>query len=122
MIRSDVPAVATLERMFSKPVVLHDEEQGKTLTVTPAQIADATVVTVAATTPASIDISLNSGKVAAILAPHRSEYELPAVDAGFDVDIETDTVFEIGLTPNRIDTRSWRDLASRHLAHLDTTS
>ena len=85
-------AVATLELMFSKPVVLHDEEQGKTLTVTPAQIADATVVTVAATEPATVDIALNSGKVAAILAPHRSEYELPAVNANFDVDMETDTV------------------------------
>jgi vancomycin resistance protein YoaR len=90
---SDIDAaVDTLELMMSRPVVLHDEDQGRVLTVKPSEIADATVVEIVRHSPAQVNISLSPDRVAAIIAPHRAEFELPPVDASFDVDIETDTV------------------------------
>jgi len=85
-------AVATLKRMVSRPILVHDEEQNKVLTVKPSEIADATVVTIVRESPARIDISLDPEKVAAILEPYRADFELPPVNVGFDVDIETDEV------------------------------
>ncbi len=85
-------AVATLNRMVSRPILIHDQEQNKVLTVSPAEIADATVVNVVRESPARIDIALDAKKVAAILEPHRPDFELPPVNVGFDVDIETDEV------------------------------
>ena len=91
-------AVATLRTMLSRPIVLHDPETNGVLTVTPAQIAAATTVEIAANSPVTIDISLDDDRVETILAPHRATFELAPVNAGFDVDIETD---EVSIIPSK---------------------
>jgi len=85
-------AVDTLNRMMSRPVVLHDEDQGLVLTIAPAEIADATVVEIERHSPAQVSISLDPAQIARVVEPHRAEFELPPENASFDVDIETDTV------------------------------
>jgi len=93
MTRADVDdAVMTLEKMVSRPVLLYDEEQNLVLTVKPSEISDATIVEVVHSSPPQVDISLSVDRVAEILEPHREEFELPAINADFEVDIETDTV------------------------------
>ena len=93
MTRADVDdAVMTLEKMVSRPVLLYDEEQNLVLTVKPSEISDATIVEVVHSSPPQVDISLSVDRVAEILEPHREGFEIPAVNADFEVDIETDTV------------------------------
>lgn len=85
-------AVMTLRRMVSRPIVLHNEERNVVLTVKPSEVSAATVVEVVQNSPARVDISLDVNRVAAILEPHRAELELPPVNAGFDVEVESDEV------------------------------
>ncbi|MEA2023973.1 MAG: VanW family protein [Actinomycetota bacterium] len=85
-------AVVTLETMVSRPVLLHDEDRNLVLTIKPSEIADATIVELVQESPAQVDISLSVDRVAEILEPHRPDFELPPVNADFDVDIETDKV------------------------------
>jgi vancomycin resistance protein YoaR len=93
MTRADVDdAVTTLKMMVSRPVLLYDEDQNLVLTVKPSEIADATIVEIVHNSPPQVDISLSIDRVAGILEPHREEFELPPVNADFDVDIETNTV------------------------------
>ena len=93
MTRADVDdAVTTLEMMVSRPVLLYDEEQNLVLTVKPSEISDATIVEVVHSSPPQVDISLSIDRVAEILEPHRERFERPAVNADFEVDIETDQV------------------------------
>ncbi|MEN8233580.1 MAG: VanW family protein [Actinomycetota bacterium] len=85
-------AVDTLRQMVSRPILLHDPEQNAVLTVTPDQIADTIIVEVVSNSPAGVEISLDVDQVAAILGPHRTTFEVPPVNADFDVDVETDEV------------------------------
>ncbi|MEN8114988.1 MAG: VanW family protein, partial [Actinomycetota bacterium] len=85
-------AVDTLRQMVSRPILLHDPETNDVLTVTPAQIAEVTNVELDANSPAGIEISLDVDRMAAVLGPHKATFELPPVNADFDVDIETDEV------------------------------
>ncbi len=93
MTRADVDdAVTTLEKMVSRPVLLYDEDQNLVLTVKPSEISDATIVEIVHSSPPQVDISLSVDRVAEILEPHRERFEIPAVNADFEVNIETDTV------------------------------
>ena len=85
-------AVATLQRMVSRPVVLYNEERNVVLTVKPSEISDATVVEVIRNSPVEVSISLDVDRVAAILEPYRDKLELPPVNADFEVDLETNEV------------------------------
>ncbi|MEA2011261.1 MAG: VanW family protein [Actinomycetota bacterium] len=91
-------AVATLKVMVSRPVLLYDEEQNLVLTVKPSEIAAATIVEVVHNSPPQVDISLSVDRVAEILESHREEFELPPVNADFEVDIET---AEVTIIPSR---------------------
>jgi vancomycin resistance protein YoaR len=93
MTRADVDdAVTTLKIMVSRPVLLYDEDQNLVLTVKPSEISDATIVEIVHSSPPQVDISLSVDRVAEMLEPHREEFELPPVNADFEVDIGTDTV------------------------------
>ncbi len=93
MTRADVDdAVTTLTMMVSRPVLLYDEDQNLVLTVKPSEISDATIVEIVHNSPPQVNISLSVDRIAEILEPHREEFELPAVNADFEVDIETDKV------------------------------
>ena len=85
-------AVLTLRRMVSRPILLRNEERNVVLTVKPSEVSEATIVEIVQDSPIRIDISLDVNRVAAILEPHRAELELPPINAGFDVDTETDEV------------------------------
>lgn len=93
MTRADVDdAVTTLKMMVSRPVLLYDEDQNLVLTVKPSEIADATIVEIVQNSPPQVNISLSVDRIAEILEPHREDFELPPVNADFDVDIETEKV------------------------------
>ena len=93
MTRADVDdAVTTLNMMVSRPVLLYDETQNLVLTVKPSEISDATIVEIVHNSPPQVNISLSVDRIAEILEPHREEFELPPVNADFEVDIETDKV------------------------------
>ncbi len=93
MTRADVDdAVTTLTMMVSRPVLLYDGDQNLVLTVKPSEISDATIVEIVHNSPPQVNISLSVDRIAEILEPHREEFELPAVNADFEVDIETDKV------------------------------
>jgi len=85
-------AVATLRRMVSRPILLYNEDRNVVLTVKSDEISSATVVEVVEDSPARVEISLDADRVADILEPHRAALELPPINAGFDVDIETNEV------------------------------
>ena len=91
-------AVATLRRMVSRPILLYNEERNVVLTVTPDEVSSATVVEIVEDSAVRVDISLDADRVAEILEPHRAELELPPVNAGFEVDIETN---EITIIPSK---------------------
>ncbi len=93
MTQADVDdAVMTLRAMASRPILLHDEDRNLVLTVKPSEIADATIVEIVHSSPPQVDISLSVDRVAEILEPHREDFELPPINADFDVDIETQNV------------------------------
>lgn len=93
MTRADVDdAVMTLNLMVARPILLYDEDRNLVLTVKPSEISDATIVEIVHTSPPQIDISLSVDRVAEILEPHREQFELPPVNADFDVNIETEKV------------------------------
>ncbi len=93
MTQADVDdAVTTLRMMVSRPVLLYDEDRNLVLTVKPSDISDATIVEIVHNTPPQIDISLSVDRVAELLGAHREQFELPPVDADFEVDIETEKV------------------------------
>ena len=93
MTQADVDdAVTTLKMMVSRPVLLYDEDRNLVLTVKPSEISDATIVEIVHSSPPQVDISLSVDRVAEILEPHRPNFELPPIDADFDVNIETDKV------------------------------
>jgi vancomycin resistance protein YoaR len=85
-------AVTILEAMASRPILLYDEDQNLVLTVKPSEISDATIVEIVHGSPPQVNISLSIDRVADILEPHRARFELPPVNADFEVDIETDRV------------------------------
>lgn len=85
-------AVLTLRRMVSTPILLHDGEQNRVLTVKPSEIRDATIVEIDRKSPVRIDISLDAGRVAEILDPHRPAFDVSPVNVDFDIDIGTDEV------------------------------
>jgi vancomycin resistance protein YoaR len=91
-------AVATLRRMVSRPILLYNEERNVVLTVTPEEVSSATVVEIVEDSAVRVDISIDADRVAEILEPHRAELELPPVNAGFEVDIETN---EITIIPSK---------------------
>lgn len=111
-------AVETLRRMVSRPVLLHDPSQNTVMTVTPAQIADAITVEVVAASPAGIAISLDTDRVAAILQPHRAKFELPPVNADFEVDLETD---EVAIIPSKNGTVIDAEATSAELLSVATS-
>ena len=93
MTQADVDdAVTTLKLMVARPVLLHDEDQNLVLTVKPSEISDATIVEIVHSSPPKVDISLSVDRVAEILEPHREDFELPPVNADFEVNIETEKV------------------------------
>lgn len=93
MTRADVDdAVTTLKMMVSRPILLYDEDQNLVLTVKPSEISDATIVEIVHSAPPQVDISLSVDRVAEMIEPHRERFDLPPVNADFDVDIETDSV------------------------------
>ncbi len=93
MTRADIDdAVTTLGAMVSRPILLHDEDRDLVLTIKPSEISDATIVEIVHNSPPQINISLSVDRVAEILEPHRTTFELPPVDADFAVDIETGKV------------------------------
>ena len=93
MTQADVDdAVTTLQMMVSRPVLLYDKDRNLVLTVKPSDISDATIVEVVHNSPPRVDISLSVDRVAELLEAHREQFELPPVNADFEVDIETEIV------------------------------
>jgi vancomycin resistance protein YoaR len=84
--------VTTVERMLSRPAILVDAPRGITFELDRDQLAEAIRIDIVEHSPATIELSLDQDVVARYLAEHQDELEIPAVDAGFDVDIDTGTV------------------------------
>ncbi len=85
-------AVATLERMLSRPAVLVDVARGVKFVMDRDRLVEALRIDIVSHSPAAIEISLAEEVVSDYLAAQREELEIPPVNAGFDIDIETDTV------------------------------
>lgn len=90
--RADIDAAAEqVRRMIDGPVTLRSEETNFLVTFTPDELRDAIRVTVT-DDPPEVSVHLDPTSIAAILEPRRAEFETPAVNAAYAVDMETDTV------------------------------
>jgi vancomycin resistance protein YoaR len=92
-------AVATVEHMLSRPAVLTDVSRGVRFVLDRDQLAGAIRVDIVKNSDAMIEVSLSEEVVRKHLAARRAELEVAPVNAGFDIDIETDAV---SIIPSRI--------------------
>ncbi len=99
---SDVDAAAAkVRRLINSDVTLTNDDIGFAMTFTADEIARA-VYTEVNTDPVQIDVLLDEAVVADLLEPHRSEIELPPVDAQFKAEISNDNV---SIIPSRYGTK-----------------
>ena len=85
-------AVAEIRSLTDAPVTLYNDELNYFFTFEPGHIARAIQVEFVENSPITIEISLNEQMIASLVEPRRGEFELPPLNASFDVDVETDTV------------------------------
>lgn len=88
----DIDAAADeMRRMIDDPVTLRATEIAFRATFSPGQLASAVR---ADPTPdgSAMDVSFDRDRILEILEPRRTEYEIPPVDAAFDIDAETDRI------------------------------
>ncbi len=93
MTRSEIDAaVSKIDRIIGGPVTLRDRARGFFLTLSGRQMAEALRVEVVENSPPTIQITLDQDTISAFVEPRRAEFEVPPVDAAFDVDLETNEV------------------------------
>jgi len=115
--RTDLDAaVEEVRRIIDDPVTLRSNETGFLVTFEPEQLEAAVLVDVR-DHPAAIEVSLDDQYVIAVLLPRRSEFEIPPVDAAYNIDLETDEIEIIaGRSGTRLDLAGV--VASLHAAAL----
>lgn len=90
-------AVDEVRRIIDEPVTLRSTDSGFLMTFETFQLEEAIRVVVD-DRPPSIDVVLDDQYIGALLVPHRAEFEIQAVDAAYNIDLETD---EIEIIPGR---------------------
>jgi len=99
---SDVDAAAAqVRRAIDSNVTLSNDEIGYAFTFTPGQIASA-ISTEVHESPAEIVVLLDEDVVAQVLDPERPLFELPPVQASYDINTENDRV---RIVPSRFGTK-----------------
>lgn len=92
---SDVDAAAVrVRRIINSDVVLTNSDIDYSQTFTPEEISRA-VYTEISTNPVEVSVVLDEAVVRDLLAPHRSEFELPPVSAEFKATVSTGEVYYI---------------------------
>ena len=79
--------------LIDHQVVLLNQATGYSFIFSPEQIASAASVEIDPSLSPPVKIELDPAVIGAIVEPFRSEFEMPPVDATYDVDMTTETVF-----------------------------
>ena len=100
---ADIDAtVAAIEQMLSRPAVLTDVARGVAFVMDRNQLAGAIRIDIVENSDAKIEVSLSEEVVTRYLAAARAELDISPIDAGFDVDVETNTVSIIASQNGRV--------------------
>ena len=82
-------AAATVESLINRPITLHSDEADETLIVLRSELAAAVTIDIVTTSPAHIEIGLDSDIIATTLESRLAEFEQPPVEVQIDTNVAT---------------------------------